>query len=43
MRPFRRLIPPFGPVDLSPLFALIALGALSILATGLQQSVLMRW
>lgn len=39
MRPFRRYIPPFGPIDLSPIFALIALGALSILAAGLYQSV----
>ena len=39
MRPFRRLIPPFGPIDLSPIFALIALGALSILAGGLYQSI----
>lgn len=40
MRPFRRLIPPFGPIDISPIFALIALGALGILASGLYQTVL---
>ena len=40
MRPFRRLIPPFGPIDLSPIFALIALGALTILVGGLYQTVL---
>lgn len=40
MRPFRRLIPPFGPIDLSPIFAIIALGALGILAAGLHTSVL---
>lgn len=40
LRPFRRLIPPFGPMDVSPIFALTALGALSILAGGLYQTVL---
>lgn len=42
MRPFRRLVPPFGPIDISPIFALIALGALSILAGGLHETVL-KW
>ncbi len=40
MRPFRRFIPPFGPIDISPIFALIALGALGILAGGLHQTVM---
>ena len=39
MRPFRRYIPSFGPVDVSPIFALIALTTLSILAGGLHQTV----
>ncbi len=40
MRPFRRFIPPFGPIDISPIFALIALTALGILAGGLYQTVM---
>jgi YggT family protein len=31
LRPFRRLIPPLGGFDISPVFAIILLGALSIL------------
>jgi YggT family protein len=35
LRPFRRLIPPLGGFDISPVFALIALGALMRLVMGL--------
>ena len=35
LRPFRRLIPPLGGFDISPIFALIALGALMRLVMGL--------
>jgi YggT family protein len=35
LRPFRRLIPPIGGIDISPVFAIIALGALDILVTDL--------
>ena len=35
LRPFRRLIPPIGGFDLSPIFALIGLGALVRLFMGL--------
>jgi YggT family protein len=31
LRPFRRMLPAFGGFDLSPIFAIILLGALSIL------------
>lgn len=41
MRPFRRFIPPFGPIDLSPIFAITALYALSILAGGLYRTVVL--
>ena len=34
LRPFQRLIPPLGGLDLSPFFALILLQALRILITG---------
>ena len=36
LRPFRRLIPPIGGFDISPVFALIALGALMRLVIGLR-------
>jgi YggT family protein len=35
LRPFRRIIPPLGGFDISPIFALIALGALVRLFMGL--------
>ena len=31
LRPFRRIIPPMGGLDISPVFAIILLGALSVL------------
>lgn len=34
LRPFRRFLPPMGGIDLSPLFAIIALTALSIIVAG---------
>ncbi len=36
LRPFRRIIPPMGGLDLSPLFAIIALIALTIIIAGLK-------
>jgi YggT family protein len=36
LRPFRRIIPPMGGLDLSPLFAIIALSALAIVVAGLK-------
>ena len=36
LRPFRRLVPPMGGLDLSPLFAMLILFALSILISGLK-------
>jgi YggT family protein len=36
LRPFRQLLPPMGGLDLSPLFAMLALFALSILISGLK-------
>jgi YggT family protein len=36
LRPFRRIIPPMGGLDLSPLFAIIALTALTIVVAGLK-------
>ena len=36
LRPFRRIIPPMGGIDLSPLFAMIALMALSIIIEGIR-------
>ncbi len=35
LRPFRRIIPPIGGFDISPIFALIALGALVRLFMGI--------
>lgn len=40
LRPIRRLIPPLGGLDLSPLFAMVALVALSILLEGLKPALL---
>jgi uncharacterized protein YggT (Ycf19 family) len=34
MRPFRRIIPPLGGFDLSPIFAIILLGALTRIVSG---------
>ncbi len=34
LRPFQRVIPPLGGIDLSPLFAIIGLTALSIIVAG---------
>ena len=42
LRPFRRYIPPLGGFDISPLFAIILLGALSVLLAELQISLLHR-
>lgn len=36
LRPVRRFIPPLGGLDLSPLFAIIALSALTIVVAGLK-------
>ena len=36
LRPFRRVIPPMGGLDLSPLFAIIALIAMTIVVAGLK-------
>ena len=36
LRPFRRIIPPLGGLDLSPLFVIIALMALTIIVAGLK-------
>jgi YggT family protein len=36
LRPFRRVIPPMGGLDLSPLFAIIALTAITIVIAGLK-------
>ena len=35
LRPFQRLIPPLGGIDLTPMFAMISLFALNILIGGL--------
>lgn len=40
IRPFRKLLPPMGGFDISPLFALLALGVATILLGGVQQSVM---
>jgi len=39
LRPFRRYIPPLGGFDISPIFAIILLGALNILLDDLQRSI----
>ena len=36
LQPFRRVIPPLGGLDLSPLFAIIALMAITIIVAGLK-------
>jgi YggT family protein len=36
LRPFRRFIPPMGGIDISPVFAIILLGALSVLLVELK-------
>ena len=38
LRPFRRYIPPLGGFDISPIFAIILLGALNVLLDDLQRS-----
>jgi len=38
LRPFRRVIPPLGGLDLSPLFVIIALMAVTIIVAGLKPS-----
>lgn len=42
LRPFRRRIPPMGGFDLSPIFAMVALGVVLILLGGVQGEVLAR-
>jgi YggT family protein len=37
LRPFRRIIPPIGGIDISPIFAIILLSAAAILLSGLKQ------
>jgi YggT family protein len=37
LRPFRRIIPPIGGIDISPVFAIILLSAAAILLSGLKQ------
>jgi len=39
LRPFRRIIPPLGGFDISPIFAIILLGALNVLLDDLQRSI----
>ena len=36
LRPFRRIVPPMGGFDISPVFAIILLGAAAILLSGLK-------
>lgn len=36
LRPFRRIVPPVGGLDISPIFAIILLSALAILISGLK-------
>jgi YggT family protein len=40
MRPFRRIIPPMGGFDISPIFAMLTLGVAMILIGGVQLSLL---
>lgn len=40
LRPFRRLVPPIGGLDVSPVFAIIGLGALDILFSDLVAAAL---
>jgi len=40
LRPFRRYIPPLGGFDISPIFAIIALGALGVLLEDAQRLLL---
>jgi YggT family protein len=40
MRPFRRIIPPIGGFDISPIFAMLTLGVAMILIGGVQLSLL---
>ena len=40
MRPFRRIIPPMGGFDISPIFAMLTLGVAMILVGGVQVSLL---
>ena len=37
LRPFRRLVPPVGGLDISPIFAIILLSAAAMLISGLKQ------
>ena len=40
MRPFRRIVPPMGGFDISPIFAMLTLGVAMILVGGMQESLL---
>ena len=40
LRPFRRVIPPMGGFDISPIFAIVALGVLRILLNGMREEAL---
>lgn len=40
LRPFRRIIPPMGGFDISPMFAMLALGVAMILLGGVKNSVM---
>ncbi len=42
LRPFRRRVPPMGGFDLSPIFAMVALGVVLILLRGIEAEVLAR-
>ena len=41
LRPFRRVIPPMGGFDISPIFALVALGVVRILLNGMREEALL--